>query len=158
MEERNDPRRPPHGHFDAESRRALGFYRDLLGLEVVLEYDWPVGTKVADRVAGLSGSAARSAVVRVGNAMIELYEWSAPTPLSADPERRVCDHGITHICLDVIEIDAEYKRLKAAGVPFHCEPQKVGKGVRCTYARDPDGNVIELQEVGWDESPIALPF
>ncbi|MCE2391313.1 MAG: VOC family protein [Proteobacteria bacterium] len=138
--------------------RSLVFYRDLLGFEMIMEAGWPVGTRVADRIAALPGSSARSAVLRVGSSIVELYQWTSPEPRPRDPEQRVCDHGITHICLDVTDIDAEYERLKSAGVEFHCEPQKVAKGVRCTYARDPDGNVVELQEVTWTDSPIALPF
>jgi predicted enzyme related to lactoylglutathione lyase len=65
-------------------------------------------------------------------------------------------HGITHVCLDVTDLDAEYARLKAAGMTFHCPPQAIGMDVRTTYGRDPDGNVIELQEVLSAESPIAL--
>jgi len=40
---------------------------------------------------------------------------------------------------------------------FHCPPQDLGPGMRTTYGRDPDGNVIELQELGAADSPIALP-
>ena len=29
---------------------------------------------------------------------------------------------------------------------FHCAPQDLGAGVRTTYGRDPDGNVVELQQ------------
>jgi len=47
----------------------------------------------------------------------------------------------------VTDLDAEYARLKAAGMTFHCPPQSIGMDVRTTYGRDPDGNVIELQEV-----------
>jgi hypothetical protein len=47
----------------------------------------------------------------------------------------------------VTDIDAEYERLKAAGMVFHCPPQAAGKGFRATYGRDPDGNVVELLEV-----------
>ncbi len=54
------------------------------------------------------------------------------------------------------DLDAEYERLKAAGMRFHCPPQAIGIDVRTTYGRDPDGNVIELQEVLNTESPIAL--
>jgi len=39
---------------------------------------------------------------------------------------------------------------------FHCPPQELGMDVRTTYGRDPDGNVIELQEVLSAASPIAL--
>ena len=60
-----------------------------------------------------------------------------------DPNRPVCDHGITHIAFEVDDLDAEYDRLKAAGMRFHCPPQNLGVS-RVTYGRDPDGNVLEL--------------
>ena len=69
--------------------------------------------------------------------------------------RPVCDHGITHICLDVADIDAEYERLKSAGMMFRCPPQGMG-GLRATDGRDPDGNVVELLELTDASSPMAL--
>ena len=66
------------------------------------------------------------------------------------------DHGITHICLDVTDIDEEYERLKAAGMLFHCPPQDVGDGVRCTYGCDPDGNIVEIVEVSNPRSVWSL--
>ena len=59
----------------------------------------------------------------------------------------MCDHGITHLCLDVNNVEAEYEPLRDAGMRFHCEPQDLGFGVNTTYGRDPDGNVVELQEL-----------
>jgi glyoxylase I family protein len=136
--------------------RALAFYRDLLGFHEVFQFAWPAGTEVADRITGLHESSARAVMLRAGNAMIELFEYAAPAPRPGDVRRPVCDHGITHICLDVTDLDAEYARLTAAGMKFHCPPQQIGMGVRTTYGRDPDGNVIELQEILEADSPIAL--
>jgi catechol 2,3-dioxygenase-like lactoylglutathione lyase family enzyme len=140
------------GDFD----RMLHFYRELLGFELVFEGAWPEGTEVADRITALAGSSARQAMLRTGNAFFELFEYASPTPRAGDPDRPVCDHGITHLCLDVSDVDAEYERLKAAGMRFHCPPQQLGPDVRTTYGRDPDGNVVELQEVLTREHPIAL--
>jgi len=94
-------------------------------------------------------------MLKAGNACIEIFQYSSPTPKSAETMRPVCDHGITHICLDVVGIDAEYERLKSAGMTFHCPPQGMG-GLRATYGRDPDGNVVELLEVIDAASPMAL--
>jgi len=123
--------------------RALAFYRDLLGFEMVSELNWPAGVELADTITGLEGSAARSVMLRASNTSIELFEFASPTPKPGDPRRPVCDHGITHIGFEVDDIDAEYERLKAAGMSFHCPPQDLGAS-RVTYGRDPDGNVLEL--------------
>ena len=56
----------------------------------------------------------------------------------------------------VIDIDAVYERLTAAGMSFHCPPQPVGGGTRATYGRDPDGNVVEIQELQPADSPLAI--
>lgn len=136
--------------------RALAFYRDLLGFRVIFEFAWPVGTDAADRITGLEGSSARAAMLQAGNAHIELFQYRSPQPHPGDPRRPVSDHGITHICLDVTDLDAEYERLAAAGMVFHCPPQSLGTDVKTTYGRDPDGNVIELQEILNPDSSIAL--
>ncbi len=137
--------------------RSLAFYRDLLGLEVIFDdQSWPKGAEVADRITGLKDSSARYAMLKAGNAMIEIFEYESPPPKASDPNRPVCDHGLTHICLDVVDVDAEYERLTAAGMTFHCPPQQLGPAVKTTYGRDPDGNVLELQEVLDQDNAIAL--
>ena len=125
--------------------RSLDFYAGLLGFEIVFDQWWPRGTQVADAITGLRGSSARQLLLRGGNLFVELFEYESPRPRPADPMRPVCDHGITHLCLDVEDLEAEYARLVEAGVTFHSPPQDLGGGVRTTYARDPDGNVVELR-------------
>ena len=44
-------------------------------------------------------------------------------------------------------LDDDYQRLKAAGVSFLGEPQRIEAwGMRCTYFRDPEGNLFELND------------
>ena len=140
-----------------DAERLLEFYRDLLGMEVVFGGAWLVGTEKADAITGLRGSSARQVLLRCGNAYVELFEYAAPAAEPGDPDRPVCDHGITHLCLDVEDLDAEYARLSEAGMRFHCPPQDLGGGVRTTYGRDPDGNVVELQELTPAEHSFGVP-
>ena len=135
--------------------RALGFYRDLLGFQEVQRVTWNAGADQIDRVMNLQGTAARQVMLKAGNLCLELFEFHSPTPRPADPERPVCDHGHTHICLDVTDIQEVYDRLVEAGVRFHCTPQDFGD-VCATYGRDPDGNVFELQELLAPDDPSRV--
>lgn len=45
------------------------------------------------------------------------------------------------------DLDGDYLRLKEAGVTFLGEPQYIEAwGMRCTYFRDPEGNLFELND------------
>lgn len=133
--------------------RALAFYRDVLGFEEVLDHEWPEGTANMNATHALPETAGRVVLLRLGRSMIELFDYHTPAPKTADPGRLLCDHGITHLCLDVVDIDKEYERLSAAGMRFHCPPVQNGEA-RMTYGRDPDGNVIELLELLDPDDPL----
>lgn len=136
--------------------RLVAFYCDLLGATVVAP-EGELSGDVFDAIVALPDARSRVVMLRLGNAFIELFEYSSPPPKQGDPNRPVCDHGITHMCFDVADLNGEYERLKAAGVHFHCEPQPMLGGRNwTTYARDPDGNVIEFQEVLNPKSRFAL--
>jgi hypothetical protein len=84
-----------------------------------------------------------------GDLRIELFEFSFPIPKPNAPNRPVCDQGITHFCVEVLEIEQEYQRLRQLGAQFHCEPQVFPGEAVVTYGRDPDGNVFELLQFLW---------
>ena len=45
------------------------------------------------------------------------------------------------------DLDCDYKRLCELGVKFVSEPRMMaGWGMRCTYFRDPEGNLFELND------------
>jgi len=135
---------------------AVAFYCDALGFEVVTQGSWEKGYTVADNIVGLKDSVSNTAMLRGPNIYIELFEFIEPAPEAQDPNYPVNNHGITHFCLQVTDIEAEYERLKKAGMRFNCEPQQMG-GSAATYGRDPFGNVIELYEV-FDDSVAHIPI
>ena len=66
--------------------------------------------------------------------------------ITAEGERRdhgIKDPGLRHLALAVDDFDAEYERLRAAGVAFVSEPA-AAKGVRTVFFTDPDGNYLHL--------------
>lgn len=49
--------------------------------------------------------------------------------------------------IPTLDLDGDYLRLKEAGVPFLGKPQYIAAwGMRCTYFRDPEGNLFELND------------
>lgn len=125
--------------------RMMKFYKEAFGFEIVGEpFAWK-DAKVLDQIIDVPGSAARGAMLRAGNCHLELFEFSAPAPASTEPKNPY-DKGYTHFCVDVTDIGAEYKRLKALGMTFgHPEPIDMGHVVT-VYGRDPEGNIIEIQQ------------
>ena len=128
--------------------RAIAFYTGLFDFTVVQRGGWEPGNAVRDRQHMTTGTAAKSAMLAREGMRLELREYAHPVGAPKRPDQPVVDHGINHICFAIDDIDAEYARLVAAGMRFHCEPLDVGGGLTLTYGRDPDGNVIELLQGG----------
>lgn len=124
--------------------RLAAFYCGQLGFEVVLRTSWAAGNATADAIFGLRDTAVEMVMLKTANAFLELFQFAHPAGAAGDPDRPVCDQGITHICLTVDDLDADYARLSAAGMRFHCPPQTAQGLCRATYGRDPDGNIVEL--------------
>lgn len=125
---------------------AIDFYCGVLGFELESESGWPIGAKRVDALVGLVDSASKVAMVKLGETRIEIFQYESPAPSPRNEAFRVCDHGITHICLRVTEIEEEYARLERAGVRFNAAPVDVGTSI-CAYGRDPFGNVLEFRQL-----------
>jgi glyoxylase I family protein len=125
--------------------RSTQFYKDVIGCSEAWTFAWEAGSEAADAMTGLKDSAARAVMLQLGESYLEIFEFSSPPPQAGDPARPVCDHGITHICLQVRNLHAEHDRMKAAGMEFLSPPLAQESGY-VVYGRDPDGNVVELIE------------
>ena len=101
--------------------RLAAFYVDVVGFEPVMSTSWS-DRPIIDRIIDLPGSAARQLMLQAGNAYLELFQYESPVGAPADPGRTPANHGYTHFCLDVTDIDAEYERLSANGMTFHAPP------------------------------------
>lgn len=131
------------------------FYIDALGFSDVVAVDWGP-EDAASLTTGVKRSAARMAMLRCGNLMVELIQYIKPETYIGEP----CEpytRGYTHICLEVTDIDAEYERLRGQGMTFHAPPPPLeDRNYRAIYGRDPEGNLIELQELFGEDNPFHL--
>lgn len=125
--------------------RMLRFYREAFGFEVVGEpFAWDDSAFI-DRIVDVPNSAARGAMLRAGTCYMELFQYSRPLPRSSKPLQPY-DKGYTHFCVDVTDIEQEYTRLKNLGMTFS-QPGPIDVGhVKSIYGRDPEGNLVELQQ------------
>lgn len=126
--------------------QSLRFYRDLLGLEVVMEQE-----KRGGYLAKITGY--RDAHVRMAQLAIEgqghrleLFQYLTPGGELTPVEPR--NVGMTHVCFLVEDLHAVYERLLSVGVDFYSEPIELESGANrggyAVYLRDPDGITIEL--------------
>lgn len=121
--------------------RALAFYRDLLGMEIVFES--LISGEPFDAVL----HATRKQEGRVvggllGGLMIELLSLgSGPR----EPARRGVT-GIHNFALSVTDLNDTHRRLVEAGYPPEQDPFEIG-GVRMFFVKDPDGTSVEFIEL-----------
>jgi catechol 2,3-dioxygenase-like lactoylglutathione lyase family enzyme len=128
--------------------RALGFYRDLLGLKVV-DDDVLHGPEVSDMV-GLPDARLRAVMLSIDGEtpFVELIEYARPNSKPLAGDEQASDIGNSHFCILVDSMKSEVERLTSAGVRFSGAPFMADAGVFigqwAVYCYDPDGLIVEL--------------
>ena len=120
--------------------RALGFYRGLLGMDVV--FDQAMSGEPFDHALGGFGEH-RGRVVGglVGGVLLELLSLGGG---DGRPARRSIV-GNQNISLSVTDLDDTHRRVRAAGYEPDQEPFEIA-GVRMFFVKDPDGTAVEFIE------------
>jgi catechol 2,3-dioxygenase-like lactoylglutathione lyase family enzyme len=127
--------------------RSLGFYRDLLGLELVADEEL-AGEGLA-RVVGVPGARLRVVELKIDEAcLLELIEYHHPRGAPRLTSASAADVGAHHFALAVDDLDAIHERLSSAGIRFTTAPTTIPSGLfagtRTTYCFDPDNLTVEL--------------
>ncbi len=123
--------------------RALAFYRDVLGMEVVFE------TLISGEPFDAVLHAKRKQEGRVvggllGGLMLELLSLGT-RPTAEKPARRGIT-GIQNVSLSVTDLDDTHRRISDAGYQPDQAPFEIG-GVRMFFVKDPDGTPVEFIEL-----------
>jgi len=123
--------------------RALAFYRDALGMDVVFEtlisgepFDAVLHAKHKEEGRVVGGL--------LGGLMVELLSLGAD-PATDKPARRGIT-GIQNVSLSVVDLDDTHRRIRESGYPPEQDPFEIG-GVRMFFVKDPDGTPVEFIEL-----------
>ena len=123
--------------------RALEFYRDALGMDIVFE------TLISGEPFDAALHATRQQEGRVvggllGGLMVELLSLGDGRATEKPARRGIT--GIQNISLSVVDLDDTHRRIRAAGCPPDQDPFEIG-GVRMFFVQDPDGTAVEFIEL-----------
>jgi len=128
---------------------SLAFWRDHVALRELGRglVEW----EHLDRIVGLDGTEIEWAELELpGGVILELFAYRRP-PGAPLPPGGMNRPGMTHICLEVDQIERFAERLTAAGYQARSRelvtiPRGAYKGFKCIYFLDPDGITLELSE------------
>jgi catechol 2,3-dioxygenase-like lactoylglutathione lyase family enzyme len=130
----------------SDFNRAVRFYWDVFRCPLVGVADTP-----PERVRtffNVQGDAPRCKIgwIRIpGGGVIEIFEFQPQLPPSAIPWNHV---GLTHFSLNVRNTHRWYEYLRRKGVDCVSQPERSPRGHWFFFARDMDGNLIEMMDLG----------
>lgn len=81
-----------------------------------------------------------------GGAVLEIFEFQPQQPLAQGPWNRV---GLTHFSVNVRNTQKWYDYLVGKGVEVVSKPERSPRGHTFFFAKDCDGNLIELMDLGY---------
>jgi catechol 2,3-dioxygenase-like lactoylglutathione lyase family enzyme len=129
--------------------RSVPFYQ-MLGFKVILDFGDGMESREMATAFGMSRARIKGVHLRLGDGpeatRIDLLEFQDPRP-TGTPYPHLYHTGIARMCLKTNNIWQQYNDLRAKGVHFLSEPQRLpGTDVTIVCFKDPDGTFLELLE------------
>jgi catechol 2,3-dioxygenase-like lactoylglutathione lyase family enzyme len=125
-------------------QRSLEFYRDFLGMKVLMELD-VTDNRIA-RVIGVKDAKCKIAHLQLGDGVLELFEYKNPQGCNKANDMNQYDYGLIHIGFEVSDFHTHIEQLKKRGLKFLGEPVEFRPGVWVAYFKGPDGEVCEFRQ------------
>jgi catechol 2,3-dioxygenase-like lactoylglutathione lyase family enzyme len=133
--------------------RSVAFYRDILGLQLVIGPTEVFEGEELSKGVGVPGAVLRQAILSAEEGMVELIEYIRPERAEESPPPQNF-LGAIHIAFRVDDADERMKALQKKGVDFLTPLNIVEKGPlkgwKWVYFKDPDGIILELVELDQD--------
>jgi glyoxylase I family protein len=139
----------------SDFNKAVRFYWDVFGCPLVGVSDTPPERVRSffnvegpfDAVQGRAQPSCKIGWIRVpGGAVLEIFEFQPQLPPQAIPWNKV---GLTHISFNVRNLQGWYDYLVSRGVECVSKPERSPRGHSFFFAKDFDGNLIELMDLGY---------
>jgi catechol 2,3-dioxygenase-like lactoylglutathione lyase family enzyme len=121
--------------------RAVAFYRDVLGLDLLDRFT--VSGEAFATAVGVDGATGSFAHLDAGGIRVELVEYD-PDGESL-PAGRINRPGTAHLGFAVDDLDA-FAAALPDDVATLSDPRTTASGTRILFARDPEGNLVEVLE------------
>ncbi|HZR82218.1 MAG TPA: VOC family protein [Candidatus Binatia bacterium] len=135
-----------YSHCVSDIERSRRFYVDVLGFEVVAEFDFD--DEATARVMDVPGCKFKGIFMKRDGMRIEIIGFSSPPPDRARRPRRSNEVGHSHLSFYVTSLDETLAELRAKGVEVVDSTRAVlPSGIECCVVRDPDGFPIEIVQV-----------
>ena len=128
----------------SDMEKSLEFYRDFLGMKVLMELD--IDDDRIGRVIGVKGAACKIAHLELGDNMLELFQYTNPEGQNKAENMNQYDKGLIHIGFEVDDFHAHIEQLQQRGVQFLGEPVEFRPDVWVAYFYGLDGEVIEFRQ------------
>ncbi len=138
----------------SDFNRAVRFYWDVFGCPLVGVADTPpdrvrsfFGVQPVTSLVGAVDTTCRIGWIRVpGGGVLEIFEFRPQLPAAAVRWNQV---GLTHISFNVRNLQRWYDHLVSKGVECVSRPERSPRGHSFFFAKDFDGNLIELMDLGY---------
>ena len=115
-----------------DPEKCLPFYRDVLGLELLFDFDLPTGSHMWQ--------------LAVGECVVKLVSHQTTPEAANPPGGSAGGTGLRYWTMGVDDIDAAIAPCEAAGAPIPLPVTELMRGIRIAMIEDPEGNVVELLE------------
>jgi catechol 2,3-dioxygenase-like lactoylglutathione lyase family enzyme len=123
----------------------VAFYTQLLGIRPHRRADNIKPNARFDAIGNMDNLKFRGAWFKVGNMILEMWQYENPVTPTPTKPRLFNEIGYQNIAFEVGNIHNEYKRLRGKRMAFLSKPV-LQNGGKIVFLRDPDGNLISLQE------------
>ena len=133
----------------SDAERAAAFYSEVLSFQKVSESEvWGVDY---EHLQGVFGLRMRTIRMRLGDELIELTEYLAPTGRPIPVDSRSNDRWFQHVAIIVSDMDRAYQHLRehrvrhaSSGPQTLPDWNQAAGGIAAFYFKDPDGHSLEI--------------